>query len=163
MKKFQNGLFFFNAAVVSVERWIGGVEKFIEREGIEVQQVDHAHWIGFWLGEQRAEQAAGGDDVVVVGFFFEIFEGVECFRTFLNFVEDDERFFRQNFLIGNHRQQLNNTMGIFAGIKDGAQVVCFVEVEISCIVIIGFAKFFHQPGFSHLTRAFENQRFSVSA
>ena len=74
VKKFQNGLFFFNAAVVSVERWIGGVEKFIEREGIEVQQVDHAHWIGFWLGEQRAEQAAGGDDVVVVGFFFEIFE-----------------------------------------------------------------------------------------
>ena len=48
--------------------------------------------VRFWLGEQGAEKASCGDDVVVGRFFFEIFQGVQRLGAFLHFIENDESF-----------------------------------------------------------------------
>jgi alpha-acetolactate decarboxylase len=44
------------------------------------------------VSEQGSEQTPCGDNMVLVGFFPKIFQRVQRRGTFLNFVEDDQRF-----------------------------------------------------------------------
>ena len=85
MKNFFNRLFFLNIEIKMIKCRICCGKKFIEGQRVQIQQIYHSHRVGFRFCEKRTQQAAGGNDMIVVGFLFEIFKRVQRFRTFLDF------------------------------------------------------------------------------
>ena len=88
--------------------------------------------------------------MVIIGFFFEIFECVQRLRTFLDLIKDDQRLFRENLLTGDHGQKLYDTLRILVCLKYGFQLIFFIKVEVDIIVIVFFSKFLHKPGLPNL-------------
>ena len=119
MKNFFDWLPLLDSLVIGKECWVGRFQELIEIQWIEVEQVHHAHRIGLGLCQQRSQQAAGCDDMVVVCFFFEVLEAVQCFRAFLYFIKDHQSFFRQDLFPCNQGEQLNDPLWIFVCFKNG--------------------------------------------
>ena len=101
--------------------------------------------------------------MVFICFLFEVFQRVECFRAFLNLIEDNQRFLRQNLFSRNHRQKFNDPLGIFVCRKDGFQLIFLIKVEVNEIIIIITPKRFHQPCFSDLSGTFQHHWFPIFA
>lgn len=78
--------------------------------------------------------------MIVVCFFFEIFECVQRFRTLLNLVEDNQCLSRKDFFTGDHGQQLNDAVRIFIRLEDGFESVFLVEVEVNIALIAAPAR-----------------------
>ena len=93
-------------------------------------------------------------------FFFEIFQRVQCLRTFLNLIENNQRFPLQNLLSADHCKKLQNTLRILVRCKDGSQLILFIKVEIDEVLIAALPEFLHQPRFSNLSCTSQNERFS---
>src|SRR5699024_8805082 len=123
-----NGLVFLDALVVSEEGRFSGCQKLVEGQRVQVEQIDNAHGIGLWLGQQGAKQASSRDNVVLVGFLLEVFEGIQRLRAFLSLIENDKSLPRQNLFPGNQGKQLNDPLGVFVCLEDGFQRVFLVEV-----------------------------------
>ena len=113
VEDFFNGLIFLDALVVSKESRVGCFQKLVEVERIQIEQIDHANGIGLWLREQGAKQTSGCNDMVLVRFLFEVFEGVERLRAFLYLIKNDESLPRQNLFPGDHGKQFNDPLGVF--------------------------------------------------
>ena len=90
MEDLLYGLLLLDTRVISVERPIGGRQKFVKGQGIELQQVHHSNRIGFWLGQKGPQQAAGRHDMIRIGLFLEILQGIQRLRAFLDLIEDDQ-------------------------------------------------------------------------
>ena len=119
VKKLLDWLVLPNASIVGKEIRIGSFQKFVETKRIEVKQIDHSDRIRLGLSQKRSQKTAGSHHVIVVCFFLEIFERIECCRALLNLVKDDECVTRQDFLACDQRQQLNDTVRIFVHFENG--------------------------------------------
>ena len=161
VEDFFNGLIFLDAFIVSKEGRVGCFQKLVEAERIQIEQIDHAHGIGLWLREKGAKQTSGCNNMVLVGFLFEVFEGVERLRAFLYLIKNDESFPRQNFFPGDHGKQFNDPLGVFVCLENGFQLIFLVKVIINIAFIAALAELFHEPGLSYLTGAADNERFSL--
>ena len=161
MEDFFNGLIFLDALVVSKEGRVGGLQKLVKIKRVQIEQIDHAHGIGLWLGQQGAKQTSGCNDMVLVCFLFEVFEGVERLRAFLHLVKNDESLPGQNLFPSDHGKQFNDPLGFFVCLEDGFQLIFLVEVKIDIAFIAALAELFHEPGLSHLTSSADNERFSL--
>ena len=107
MEDLLNGLFLLDCFIIG-------------EQGGHVQQIDHAHRIGFGLGQQGPQQTARCNHVVLVGLLLEIFQSVQGLRALLNLVKNDQRLSRQDLLPSDQGQQLYDPLGILVGLKDGA-------------------------------------------
>ena len=154
MKNILNLLIFLNTYIIVIERRINCAKELVKCQGEDVQQIYHANRIRFRLCKECSKKAARCYDVVVVGFLFEIFQGVQRLRTFLNLIKNNECFSRKDFFTSNHGKKINNPMRILVGFKDGFQFILFVKVEIDKTVIAALSKFFHKPCLADLTCTF---------
>ena len=103
VKNFLDLLILMNAIVIGIERLVCSFQKLIKGQRIEVQQVDHAHRIGLRLGQQCPKQASCRNDMVFIGFLFEVFERIQCLGAFLDLVENDQRFLGENLFSSNQK------------------------------------------------------------
>ena len=158
-----NRLLLLDAAVELIQGRLHSRQKFIEGKRGEVQQVHHAHRVGLWLGQQRPQEAAGRNDVVLVGLLLEVFQRVEGGGTFLYLIKNHQSLTGQNFLSGNQGEQFYDPLGVLVDLKNRFQFVFFIEVEVNGVLVAALSELFHQPGLANLTCAFEYHRLAVFA
>ena len=131
VEDFFNGLIFLDALVVSKKRRVGCFQKLVEVERIQIEQIDHAYGIGLWLGKQGAKQTSGCNDMVLVRFLFEVFEGVQRPP---GIPAPSSKMTRvspgQNLFPGDHGKQFNDPLGVFVCLEDGFQLIFLVEVKV---------------------------------
>ena len=156
-------LILMNAIVIGIERLVCSFQKLIKGQRIEVQQVDHAHRIGLRLGQQCPKQASCRNDMVFIGFLFEVFERIQRLGAFLDLVENDQRFLGENLFSGNQGEQFNNALGVLVGLENRLQFVFFIKVEVDKAAIAALPKLPHQPGLANLARTAHDQRLAVRA
>ena len=161
MENFLDRLLFLDTGIVGVQALIRGLQKLVKGQRIDVQQIDHAHRIGLGLRQEGSQQTAGGDQMVFIGLFLEIFQSIQSFRALLDLVENNQCFFRQNFLPCDQGQQFDDPLGIFIGLKDGFQFIFLIKVEVDIAVVVVLPELFHQPGLSHLPGAFQHHWLTV--
>ena len=94
-------------------------------------------------------------------FFIEVFERIQSLRAFLNFIEDDQCFSRQNLLSADHGEQFNNALRVLVCLEDGFQLIFFVKVEIDEAPIAVLSKLLHQPRFADLSCTSQNEGLSL--
>ena len=99
--------------------------------------------------------------MVLVRFLFKVFKGVECFRAFLYLIENDKSLPRQNLFSGDHGKQFYDPLGVFVCLENGFQLIFLVKVQVNIVFIAALAKLFHEPGFSYLTSAADNEWLSL--
>ena len=161
VENFLDRLLFLDTGIVGVQALIRGLQKLVKGQRVDVKQIHHAYGIGLRLRQKRSQQTAGGDHMVFIGLFLEIFQSIQRFRALLDLVENNQCFFRQNFLPGDQGQQFDDPLGIFIGLKDGFQFVFLIKVEVNVAVVIVLSELLHQPGLSHLPGAFQHHRLAV--
>ena len=161
MENFLDRLLFLNTGIVCVQALIRSLQKLVKGQRVDVQQIDHAYGIRLGLCQERPQQTAGGDHMVFIGLFLEIFQRVQRFRAFLYLVEDNQCFPLQNLFPGDQGQQFDDPLGIFIGLKDGFQLIFFIKVEVDIAVVVVLPELFHQPSFSHLPGAFQHHWLAV--
>ena len=161
MEDFLDHLPFLNTLVVSKKRRVGRLQKLVKIERIQIEQVDHAHRVGLGLREQRAQQASSGNHMVVVCLFFEVFEGVERLRAFLDLIKNDEGLPGQYLFPGDQGKQFNDPLGIFVRLKNGFQFIFLIKVEIDKVFIACLPELLHEPGLAYLASAANDQRLAL--
>ena len=161
MKNFLDLLILMDALVIGIECLVCGFQKLIKGQWIEVQQVDHAHRIGLRLSKQCSKQASCRNDMVFIGFLFEVFKRIQRLRAFLDLVKNDQRLPGENFFSGNEGKQFNNALRVLVGLKNRLQFVFFIKVEIDKATVAALPKLPHQPGLAHLPCAAHDQRLAV--
>ena len=157
MKNLLNLLILMDAIIIGIERLVCSFQKLIKGQWIEVQQVDHAHRIGLRL----SKQASCCNDMVFIGFLFEVFKRIQRLRAFLDLVKNDQRLPGENFFSGNEGKQFNNALRVLVGLKNRLQFVFFIKVEIDKAAVAALPKLPHQPGLAHLACAAHDQRLAV--
>ena len=161
VKNFLDLLILMDALVIGIECLVCGFQKLIKGQWIEVQQVDHAHQIGLRLSKQCSKQASCCNDMVFIGFLFEVFKRIQRLRAFLDLVKNDQRLPGENFFSGNEGKQFNNALRVLVGLKNRLQFVFFIKVEIDKAAVAALPKLPHQPGLAHLACAAHDQRLAV--
>ena len=76
VENFLDRLLFLNTGIVCVQALIRSLQKLVKGQRVDVQQIDHAYGIRLGLCQERPQQTAGGDYMVFVGLFLEIFQSI---------------------------------------------------------------------------------------
>ena len=136
-------------------------QEFLESHGIDLHEGDLTHRERGRLCQSNTKERTGAGNVILWSVLAEILHGVNDLWAILHLVKNNERLFRHNLLAAGQHQVLQDAVNVLGGLEELLVFLVFIKVEISGIFIVTLAELFQNPGFTHLTHTFQNQRFTV--
>ena len=135
-----------------------GQQILVESHGVDEEMVDFPHGEGNASVEGNAQKRPGSDERRFRTALGEGLQGGKSAGALLDFVENDKRFrvFGVDARVQAHG--VEQSRGSQFAIELPPHGLVFEEVHIGYVVEVGAAKFFDEPGFSHLPRALHEQR-----
>ena len=151
-----NGFQIYRKILISISK-----QEFRKSHRVYLHKINFTNrkWRRLW--QSNPQQGTGACNMILRRIFTKVFHRINNFRAILYLVKNNKRFFRHYFLTTRQHQILQNSIYIFCGFKELFIFFIFIKVKICSILIILSAKLFQDPGLSHLTHPFQNQRFAI--
>ena len=157
----RNFLMRMQARIHFRQRRLHSSQELRKRQGIDTQQIDLPHRIGFRLSQICAQKAARCHNMVFIRLLMEILQGIECRRAFLHLIQDDQSLTGLDFEPIDKAQLFQQPTWSFCSLEQFAQRRILIKVAIDHIHIFLTGKLLHQPGLPDLTSALEDQRLPI--
>ena len=137
-----------------------GEQVFLERHGVEVDEVDLAHGERDGAVQSHAQQRTGSSDMILRCILAEILQGGKSPWGGLYLVEDDECVCRDGGT-GVVLQCANDALGVKVLVEQSPHGWSILEVDICVILIVLVAKLAEQPGLAHLSCPAHDERLAA--